>query len=273
MSAKTWGIHRILNSLKWRSIGLITKLAQIVESRKFKRELTFEEFLDSDFSRNDIYRYFQKYFRVWAPGWIRDHRSYFAKNQRGFGEDAFHAAWFLVLQTFKPVKILEVGVYRGQAISLWALISSKLNLECEILGISPLNSSGDGVSNYLALDYMEDIKSNFKYFNLELVDLLPAFSTDSEALKTIRGGNWDLVYIDGSHDYEVVKSDFDAATAGLKRGGILVLDDSSMYTDFYLSTREAFRGHPGPSKVFSEINPTQYEFLFGVGHNNFLIKK
>lgn len=273
MSANSWGFARILNSIRWRLESLHSKLVQILESRNFKRELSFEEILYSKFSRNDLYRYFQKSFRVWAPKWIRSHRTYFANNQRGFGEDAFHAAWYLIIRTFKPVRMLEVGVYRGQTISLWALISSNMNHRFEILGISPMNSSGDGVSNYITLNYEKDIAANFNHFGLEPVDLLEAFSTDLLAKETISGGNWDLVYIDGSHDYEVVKSDFAAATEGLKRGGILVLDDSSLLTDFNLSTREAFRGHPGPSKVFSEINPAQYEFLFGVGHNNFLRKK
>jgi predicted O-methyltransferase YrrM len=273
MSTNSLGIARILNSIRWRLASLNSKRVQILESRNFKRELSFEEILHSNFSRNDLYRYFQKSFRAWTPDWIRSHRSYFANNKRGFGEDAFHAAWYLIIRTFKPVRMLEVGVYRGQTISLWALISSNMNHRFEILGITPMNSSGDDVSNYITLDYKEDIKNNFKHFGLGPVDLLQAFSTDLLAKKTISSGDWDLVYIDGSHDYEVVKSDFAAATEGLKSGGILVLDDSSLLTDFNVSTREAFRGHPGPSRVFSEINPEQYEFLFGVGHNNFLRKK
>ena len=62
----------------------------------------------------------------------------------------------------------------------------------------------------------------------------------------------------------------------LKSGGILVLDDSSLNTDFnveipYIPT---FKGHPGPSKVFSElINEKAVELLFGVGHNNVFVKK
>ncbi len=273
MVLKKWGIPRILNSIKWRLLSLYLRIIQIFESRSFKREQNLEELLRCGYSRNHLYRYFQKSFRVWAPKWLRDHRFYFSRNQRGFGEDAFHAAWYLVLKTFKPVRMLEIGVYRGQTISLWALISANLNQRYEVLGISPMNSTGDGVSKYATLDYEEDIRTNFSYFDLEPVNLMRAYSTDKLALQTIVSGNWDLVYIDGSHDYEVVKSDFIAATDGLKRGGILVLDDSSLLTDFNLNTKEAFRGHPGPSKVFSEIDPTQYEFLFGVGHNNFLRKK
>jgi hypothetical protein len=271
LRALTFG--RVSNSINWRLRRFYNLSVQIFESRKFSHQLSLEELLKAQFRRNDVYRYFQKAFRVWSPKWVREHRAYFANNGRGFGEDAFHAAWLLVLCEYKPVKMLEIGVYRGQTISLWALVGEKFGLPQEILGISPMDSSGDAVSHYESLDYASDIQSNFEHFNLPNPKILKSYSTDSEALKVIENGDWDLVYIDGSHAYDVVKSDINAATKGLLPGGILVLDDSSLFTDFNLPTKEGFRGHPGPSKVFEEIDLSEFEFLFGVGHNNFLRKK
>ena len=86
---------------------------------------------------------------------------------------------------------------------------------------------------------------------------------------------WDLIYIDGSHDYEVVKSDVDISIMSLNDGGLLVLDDSSLYQDYYpekIKTK-TFAGHPGPSKVLNElIKNKEMNFLIGVGHLNLLIK-
>ena len=265
--------RRIANSAKWRFLRKYNRVIQILESRKFRSQLAFDRFLEAKFNRNETYRYFQKSFRVWSPNWVRKHRSYFATEGRGFGEDAFHAAWIALICEFKPKKMLEIGVYRGQTLSLWALAGKKLGLSQEILGISPLDSSGDEVSLYQSLDYLSDIQTNFHYFGLPNPDLLKAFSTDVEALQVIESGNWDLIYIDGSHEYSVVNSDLKAAAKGLVSGGILVIDDSSLFTDFKLSTSEAFRGHPGPSKVFEEIDSSEFEFLFGVGHNNVLRKR
>jgi hypothetical protein len=265
--------NRILNSARYRFLGKYNRVIQILESRKFKSQLAFDGLLEAKYSRNETYRYFQKSFRVWSPNWIREHRDYFATQGRGFGEDAFHAAWLALICEFKPKKMLEIGVYRGQTLSLWALAGKKLGLSQEILGVSPLDSSGDEVSLYQSLDYMSDIRLNFHHFGLPNPKLLKAFSTDAEALNVIEDGNWDLIYIDGSHEYSVVSSDLNAAAKGLVSGGILVLDDSSLFTDFKLSTSEAFRGHPGPSKVFQEIDSYRFEFLFGVGHNNVLRKR
>ena len=53
------------------------------------------------------------------PFSIINHRVYFSKEFRGFGEEAFHSMWYLLLSEFKPKNCLEIGVYRGQIISLW----------------------------------------------------------------------------------------------------------------------------------------------------------
>lgn len=192
---------------------------------------------------------------------------------RGFGEDPFHAAWYSIFQHFKPKKALEIGVYRGQTISLWAMLARELGIEVEIYGISPLTSQGDEVSHYKNINYEKDIEINFHRFDLPTVKILKYLSTDLKAKKVIESGQWDLIYVDGSHDYDIVVSDIASATRGLRKGGILVLDDSSLYTNFRISTGEAFRGHEGPSRAFKEINKHDYDFLLGVGHNNFLIRK
>jgi len=65
-------------------------------------------------TRNLKYKYFHHFFWNLSPNWLQEHRQYFSHDMRGFGEDAFHAMWYLVFSEFKPNKILEIGVYRGQ---------------------------------------------------------------------------------------------------------------------------------------------------------------
>ena len=65
---------------------------------------------------------------------------------------------------FKPNYLLEIGVYRGQIISLFELLVSSYSKEFEIWGISPLDNSSDSVSEYMDLDYHGDIKKNFDNF-------------------------------------------------------------------------------------------------------------
>jgi hypothetical protein len=97
-----------------------------------------------------------------------------------------------------------------------------------------------------------------------------AFSTDIQAIQIIQECTWDLIYIDGSHEYDVAKLDYENARQGLKQGGYLVIDDSSLNTSYSPQVAKSTRGWPGPSQVFDEISPKDFEFFIGVGHLNFL---
>ena len=73
--------------------------------------------------------------------------------------------WYELIKEYKPKNMLEIGVYRGQVISLWALIAKELNMRCEIHGISPFTSAGDEVSVYISnINYYEDVINNFNHF-------------------------------------------------------------------------------------------------------------
>ena len=52
--------------------------------------------------------------------------------KNSFGEDSFHVLWYLLLDEFKPKEILEIGVYRGQVLTLWSLISKELEIKTNI---------------------------------------------------------------------------------------------------------------------------------------------
>lgn len=227
-------------------------------------------------NRNESYEYFLNYFHFKSKKYIVNHRNYFKRKKLGFGEDAFHAMWNFIFSEFRPNNILEIGVYRGQTLSLFQMLSQYKNLSSNIWGISPLTSDGDQVSEYEEINYWEDIKRNFEHFNLNHPNILKALSTDKKALDFIYSTKWDLVYIDGSHDYEVVVEDVNNSIRNLSPNGIMVMDDSSLYTDFSLEVRgvSIFKGHPGPSRVFQTLlKHKEIKHLFGVGHNNIFIKK
>jgi hypothetical protein len=190
---------------------------------------------------------------------------------RGFGLPAFHAAWLYILKTYKPKYLLEIGVYRGQTISLWQLIADKCDLDVEINGITPLINEGDEVSNYLDIDYANDILIHFKKFRLNKPTICKGLSTDKHAIDFINSKKWDLIYIDGGHNFDVVLSDYYNSVSNLNKGGILCMDDSSLYLD--MSIAGIHKGHPGPSKVLSDYAIQELEHLMTVGHNNFFIKR
>jgi hypothetical protein len=223
-----------------------------------------------EFIPRDLYRSYDHAFRDICPQWLRDHRKFFEAG-RGYGESAFHAAWLDVLGRDKPKNLLEIGVYRGQSISLWQLIANKLGLEMFIVGITPLTNIGDSVSNYVDLDYKCDIQSNFREFNLGNPRLVNSLSTEKIALDFIASIVWDLIYIDGSHDYEVVEQDYLNSIKNLRQGGLLCMDDSSLYLGAFLDG--VFKGHDGPSRVVRDFAIPQMNYEFTVGHLNFFRKR
>ncbi len=63
--------------------------------KRFNQELSIYEINVKYKERNTIYKYYHHYFWNLSPVWLKDHRYYFSKEQRAFGEDAFHAMWYL----------------------------------------------------------------------------------------------------------------------------------------------------------------------------------
>src|SRR5260221_7114136 len=211
-----------------------------------------------------------RYFCHQLPPAIREHRQYFYNvpgKRREFGEDALDVMWFLVFKELKPASFLEFGVFRGQTISLAGLLARTSGLNCEIQAISPFSPAADSVSNYPQdIDYYQDTLHNFDHFGLAHPKLLRAFSTDAEALALIKSRTWDLVYIDGNHEYEVARQDWDSCSGSLKPGGCIVLDDAGLTTS-YVPPVFATGGHPGPSRLASEIDRRQFAEILQVGHN------
>lgn len=201
------------------------------------------------------------------PDYLKKHRKYFQEHRRGFGEDAFHVMWWLLFQKYRPSQFLEIGVYRGQTLSLASLFQVTMGISGQVVGISPFDHSGDQVSRYLAcINYLDDTLANFAHFGLAQPELIRAFSTDSAAVARISSSRWDSIYIDGNHDYEVAKADWDICADSCAIGGVIVLDDASL-TTAYAPVAFATGGHPGPSRVATEIDPYRFKEVLRVGHN------
>tara|TARA_B100000242_G_scaffold16732_1_gene10267 strand:- start:221 stop:1036 length:816 start_codon:yes stop_codon:yes gene_type:complete len=221
---------------------------------------------------SDVYSYMNGMFiSKDLPKSIKYHRFYFSKESRGFGENPFHVLWYLLFDEYKPKNVLEIGVYRGQILTLWGLISKEKEIQTNIFGLSPLKNIEDSVSNYIDIDYEKDIKLHCKEFNIGFPTLVKEYSNSKNGIDFIRSKKWDLIYIDGNHDYEVAKEDFFNSFYSLAQNGILVMDDSSLYINCK-KRKGSFKGHPGPSRVCVEFARRRMVHLGTVGHNNIFQK-
>jgi len=260
-----------MNLLKWLKGKYLSRISQHARERlKAGPPIASVDPDDLASSLKDPDSYylqaFQDFHRA-VPEQLRKHREYFQQERRGFGEDAFHTMWWRLFRKFQPANFLEIGVYRGQVLSLISLLAKIEGRDCRVTGISPFSSAGDSVSNYRKdLDYLQDTLANFKQFGLSEPELVNAYSTDPAALEVMRSREWDMIYIDGNHDYDVVLKDWAACSEAVKPGGIIVLDDSGLTTS-YRPPPFSTAGHPGPSRLASEIDRGGFEEILQVGHN------
>ena len=130
-------------------------------------EITRAQWGDSLKNPTDFYGRCFHYFHARLPEPLRAHRAYFESARRGFGEKAFHVEWFLLFREFRPASFLEIGVYRGQTLSLAALLARHFQFDCFTQGVSPFSPAGDAVSRYRRdIDYQDDTLKNSAYFLL-----------------------------------------------------------------------------------------------------------
>jgi hypothetical protein len=221
-------------------------------------------------SLTDPNKFYERCFRCFYtsfPETLREHRQYFCQSARGFGEDAFHVMWWLLFKELQITNFLEIGVYRGQVISLISLLSKMTDQNCEVYGVSPFSSAGDSVSSYSSeIDYYQDTLTHFRYFDLPMPHLIRSYSTDEIARDLIKSRAWDCIYIDGNHEYEIAKYDWEICSKNIRSGGFIVLDDSGL-TSSYTPPAFASAGHPGPSRIAAELNRSDFLEILQVGHN------
>ena len=67
---------------------------------------------------------------TWSEPLTARHRRYIEDHNLGFGDAAFHAMWLRLLDAavdkFGRPKLLEIGVFKGQVISLWSLTPQRV---------------------------------------------------------------------------------------------------------------------------------------------------
>lgn len=200
---------------------------------------------------------------------LRNVRKYFKSNGKGYGEDALFGMWSALLEAKKPSKILEIGVYRGQTPAFWTKWAELKSHKLTIVGLSPYENVGDEVSLYPELDYEKDIETSFEHLRLPMFHKVKSLSTAVGVAKSIKEqfGLFDVVYVDGGHDLDVVLNDVQISSEVLVPGGLMVLDDAAGCIPGKLPAG-AFHGHPGPSEVAVKLMASEiWQFLFHVGHN------
>jgi len=222
-----------------------------------------------------IYDYFENEVNNYES--LLNHTEVVSKYKLGYGEKAFRYLWALVFsQIPEGGKFIEIGVFKGSILALSQLICKEMDVNISTFGLTPLNNTGDKYSIYDIDDYENAI--SFLYQNLGIsIDntfIIQGLSTDKIAKeKSINNSPYDIAYIDGGHDYDVVINDIDLCTEILKPGGLLVMDDASSLLNLG-PKHKGFPGHKDVGLAIRDHIDTKdiYKHLFACGHNRVWIK-
>jgi hypothetical protein len=226
-----------------------------------------------------------------AVPFLKAHRDHVEANGLGFGDRAFHFLWLLILDYLSrhrlPNDLLEIGVYKGQVISLWSLIARERQLPLRLHAVSPM--AGDRFvatgkldlllrkvsrpyaayvesgNAYRAEDYEAIARKFFSDFSLDFqaVDLIKGYSSDADVIGRVSNRSYSVVYIDGDHRYEGVVADIKNYAPLVCPNGFLVMDDASAN----LPGTAFFKGHQSVSDACELIEPLGFNNVLNVGHN------
>lgn len=211
--------------------------------------------------------------------YLNAHRTLVEQEVYGFGDRSFHWMWKLITDTLPDnFKFLEIGVYKGQVLSLMALFAQKRNIAARIYGVTPLSTfAGEkGIfSPFPDTNYRQHIINLHNLFDLPFNfddQIIVGDSTARATVDRVRQlAPFDVVYIDGCHEYDYVARDILNYAPMVKPGGYLVIDDAS---NFLNMPSGYFNGIIEVSRAVRDILERDVSFkpLLAVMHNRLFQK-
>jgi predicted O-methyltransferase YrrM len=131
--------------------------------------------------------------------------------------------------------IVEIGSWKGKS-TIWLAKGSKNGSRVRIYAIDPHIGSESHQEKFGKVWTFKEFQENIKKAEVDDI-VIPIVKTSAEAAESFEEPV-ELIFIDGSHDYDMVKLDFECWYPKLVDGGIMAFHDTI--------------GWPGPRKVARE---------------------
>lgn len=149
------------------------------------------------------------------------------------------------------VDIVEIGTWKGLSANKMANLFKDSDKKARIVCVdtflgSPEHMDGEWASNGLGrkngIPCLFDVfRNNTKILkNNDIIYPFPISSMEAAHFMLKKQAEFDLIYVDGSHEYESVLMDITLFWKILKKGGIMVFDDAK-WTGVDRSINEFFR--------------------------------
>ena len=189
-------------------------------------------------------------------------------------EKVFSYMWLILVQEIPSnFKFLEIGVFKGRVLSLIELLNKHFKKNGVVRGITPLSTSGDKYSRYPNLDYYKCIQNNYTQLGLDIknINIIQGYSQEQVVIQKAND-KYDIIFIDGCHDYESVCKDIENYSNMIKKDGFLVMDDCACHIEYPYSQHKA-RGVPYygyldvSNAIKDKLDTTKFKFLFALSHN------
>ena len=126
-----------------------------------------------------------------------------------------------LIRSHKPKTIVELGVHYGDSYFTFCQACEELELDTILYGID--HWQGDEQTGFYGNDVFETVSSYNQEFYQDNSTLLRM--NFDQALGLFENNSINLLHIDGAHDYESVKKDFDNWLPKVKKGGIIFMHD------------------------------------------------
>lgn len=122
--------------------------------------------------------------------------------------------------------IVEIGSWKGKS-TIWLAKGSKVGNKLKVYAIDPHTGSSEHKERYGKVSTFAEFKQNIK--NAKVDDIvIPIVKTSEEAVK-IFDEPVEFIFIDGAHEYELVKLDFKLWFPKLIDGGIIAFHDTTWW--------------------------------------------
>lgn len=201
------------------------------------------------------------------------HRDFVEQNAFGFGERAFQYLWDLIIQDIpEDFSFCEVGVFRGQIVSLVKLLADRQGKSVSRYAVTPLSPIGIGWES----DYGADIERIHDEFGLKKDYVVYKGLSDNETVLTDAWNTspYSIVYLDGGHEYKTALFDLNVYSEMVAKGGYLVIDDCNC--DMNFPPTGFFTGIDTVTAAklkWLEGNGSDWEFIFSVVHISIFKRK
>jgi predicted O-methyltransferase YrrM len=141
------------------------------------------------------------------------------------------ALLYELVRVMRPSIVVEIGTFEGRTAQAIARALLR-NASGIIHTVSPFDRE-----RFLPLfeRWPEDVKRHARYHALSSMDFY--MKADQEGMR------FDLVFVDGNHDYEFALFDIQAAASRMMPGGVIVIDNISQAGPYY-ATVDFLRARP-----------------------------